>query len=319
VKCGREWRAVQGGVTLVSVATSAPALAFALGLLIAAVPRGGRAQSADCEPLREVHPLPGEALPGDGSIWDVCYYVAHGDRATARSDEVCTAPKLTDAQGRVIELQLEKSADGPPTRLVSRYRPVTELVVGASYQLDPGAFSQPSGPRSVRVVAAGAQPPAPPVIEALDYSVQGSQAEARFRFSAFQGLLVKDLGAQGSPALAAIDVSHADGDARPSLRLARTPCRENFAAQPGASTNIRFGIFDLAGGFSGWSEPRQVQFPQTDTAYPEDGASADDPEDPGGCSLARSRRAAGWPLAVAGALALRRARRRQPRSSASAQ
>jgi hypothetical protein len=303
------------------VATSAPALAFALGVLIAAVPRAGHAQSADCEPLREVHPLPGEALPEDGSIWDICYYVANGERTSARSDEVCTAPKLTDARGQAIELQLEKSAEGPPTRLVSRYRPVTPLEVGASYQLDPGAFSQPSGPRSVRVVAAGAAPPAPPVIEALDYSVLGSRAEARFRFSAFQGLLVKDLGAQGSPSLAAIDVSHVggDGDARPTLRLARTPCMETFAAQPGASTNIRFGVFDLAGGFSGWSEPRQVQFPQVETAYPEDGASADDPEEEGGCALGRSPRAAGWPLVVAGALALWRARRRQLQSSAPAQ
>jgi hypothetical protein len=175
--------------------------------------------------------------------------------------------------------------------------------------------------RSVRVVAAGAAPPAPPVIEALDYSVMvtGSQAEARFRFSAFEGLLVKDLGAQGSPSLAAIDVSHVggDGDARPTLRLARTPCMENFAAQPGASASVRFGVFDLAGGFSGWSEARQVQFPQTDTAFPDDSASADG--DDGGCALGRSPRAARWPLALAGALALRRARRRQLHSSAPAQ
>jgi hypothetical protein len=302
------------------VATSAPALAFALGVLIAAVPRAGRAQSADCEPLREVHPLPGEALPVDGSIWDICYYVAHGDRTTARSDEVCAVPKLRDAQGRALELELEKSADGPPTRLVSRYRPLTPLEVGGSYQLDPGAFSQPSGVRSVRVVAAGAAPPAPPVIEALDYSVvvKDSQAEARFRFSPFEGLLVKDVGAQGSPSLAAIDVSHVggDGDARPSLRLARTPCMENFAAQPGASASVRFGVFDLAGGFSGWSDARQVQFPQTDTAFPDDSASAEESREDGGCALGRSPHAARWPLALAGALALRRVRRRGLHSSA---
>lgn len=309
------------GATLGSVATSARALSFALGVLIAAVPRAGHAQSADCEPLREVHPLPGEALPVDGSIWDICYYVAHGDRTTARSDEVCAVPKLTDAQGRTVALELEKSADGPPTRLVSRYRPLMPLEVGATYQLDPGAFSQPSGVRSVRVVAAGAALPAPPVIEALDYSVMGSQAEARFRFSAFEGLLVKDLGAQGSPSLAAIDVSHVggEGDGRPSLRLARTPCMENFAAQPGASASVRFGVFDLAGGFSGWSEPRQVQFPQMDTAFPDDSASADESGDDGGCALGRSSRGARWPLAVAGALALRRARRRALHSSAPAQ
>lgn len=307
------------------MATSARALCFALGVSIAALPRVGHAQSEDCEPLREVHPLPGEALPVDGSIWDICYYVARGDRTTARSDEVCTVPKLTDAGGRAVELELVKSADGPPTRLVSRYRPLTPLEVGASYQLDPGPFSQPSGVRSVRVVAAGAAPPPPPVIEALDYSVMGMQAEARFRFSSFSGLLVKDVGAQGSPSLAAIDVSHVggEGDARPVLRLARTPCMENFAAQPGASASLRFGVFDLAGGFSGWSETRQVQFPQRDTGLPDDSADADEAGDEGGCALGRTPPSSHWPLAVAGSLALRRALARRPRrrrhSSAPAQ
>jgi hypothetical protein len=320
VKCARGWRALRRSATLRSVATSARALAFALGALIVALPRAGHAQSADCEPLREIHPLPGEALPVDGSIWDICYYVARGDRSTARSDEVCAVPKLTDALGRAIELELVKSADGPPTRLVSRYHPVTPLEVGASYQLDPGAFSQPSGARSVRVVAAGAAPPPPPVIEALDYSVKDSQAEARFRFAAFEGLLVKDVGAQGSPSLAAIDVSHVggDGDGRPTLRLARTPCMENFAAQRGASASVRFGVFDLAGGFSGWSEVQQVRFPQLDTAFPDAAASADESADEGGCALGHSPRAAPWPLAVVGALALRRVRRRGPALSAPA-
>jgi hypothetical protein len=153
------------------------------------------------------------------------------------------------------------------------------------------------------------------------------QAEARFRFAKFEGLLVKDLGAQGSPSLAAIDVSHVDDDVRPLLRLARTPCRENFAAQPGARASVRFGVFDLAGGFSGWSETRQVQFPQRDTAFPDDPASTDDARDDGGCALGRAPRSAAsagtprtpsLPLVVAGGWALRRARRRR-HSSAPAQ
>lgn len=242
-----------------------------------------RAQTDDCEPLREIHPLPDEALPVDGSIWDICYYVSKGDREGARSADVCAAPKLSDAQGNAVELILDRRADAPPTRLITRYRPATALQVGASYKLDPGAYSSPSGPRTFRVVEANSNPPAPPLIEALDYSVMGSSAEARFRFAPFQGLLVKDVGAHGSVALASIDVSHVSeaGDPRPVVRLARRPCMENFAAQPGASASLRFGVFDLAGNFSGWGETRDLQFPETDTASEANGSE----DEEGGCAL----------------------------------
>jgi hypothetical protein len=268
-----------------------------------------RAQSDDCEPLREIHPLPDEAFPVDGSIWDICYYVSDGDRAGAQSDDVCVAPKLWDAQGTAIQLVLDRRADAPPTRLITRYRPATPLQVGASYKLDPGAFSSPSGMRNFRVVEANSNPPAPPVIELLDYSVMGSSAEARFRFAPFQGLLVKDVGAHGSVSLAAIDVSHVNegADPRPFVRLARRPCMENFAAQPGASASVRFGVFDLAANFSGWGETREVQFPSTDTAA-ESGAGDEEAEE-GGCALrapGRSSLPVAW-LALAG-VALRRRR-----------
>jgi hypothetical protein len=215
---------------------------------------------------------------------------------------VCTAPKLWDAQGNAIELTLERRADAPPTRLITRYRPATPLQVGASYKLDPGAFSSPSGPRNFRVVEANGNPPAPPVIEALEYWVMGSSAEARFRFAHFQGLLVKDVGAHGSVSLAAIDVSHVSegGDPRPFVRLARRPCMENFAAQPGASTSLRFGVLDLAANFSGWGETRLVQFPATDTAAESTDAGDEAAED-GGCALlapGRSSLPAAW-LALA--------------------
>lgn len=152
-------------------------------------------------------------------------------------------------------------------------------------KLDPGAFSSPSGTRTFRVVEANSNPPAPPLIEVLDYSVMGSSAEARFRFAPFQGLLVKDVGAHGAASLAAIDVSHVSegGDPRPFVRLARRPCMENFAAQPGGSTILRFGVFDLAANFSGWGKTRDVPFPATDTAAESTGAD-EDAED-GGCAL----------------------------------
>jgi hypothetical protein len=300
--------------TLGSVAKSA-LIGLAAYLAFALAAQRARAQSSDCAPLREVHPLPGEALPVDGSIWDICYYVARGDRAAALPDQVCAMPKLSDAQGRSIELKLEMRADGPPTRLVSRYRPMTPLQVGASYQLEPGEFSKPGGAREVRVIEATDATPPAPVLQALDYSVSGSQAEARFRFAPFVGLLVKDLGAQGSASQAAIDVAHvgADDDPRPTLLLERTPCRENFAAQPGASTNLRFGVFDLADHFSGWGEPMPVQFPRTDTAYPSgDGSSdAEDGAD-SGCALGLPASAPPSRAALVGcALALLRRRRAQ--------
>jgi hypothetical protein len=273
--------------TLGSVPPSA-LLALVVSLVLTLATDQARAQSSDCEPLREVHPLPGEALPVDGAIWDICYYVARGDRAAALPDQVCAVPKLSDAQGRPIELKLEMRADGPPTRLISRYRPVTALQAGATYRLDPGVFSKPGEARDVHVIEATEAAPPAPLLQALDYSVAGSQAEARFRFAPFVGLLVKDLGAQGSVSQAAIDVVHVgvDDDPRPTLLLERTPCRENFAAQPGASTLLRFGVFDLAGHFSGWGESMAVQFPRTDTAYPATDGAADG-EDGGasGCTL----------------------------------
>jgi hypothetical protein len=295
--------------------------ALRVGAVLALGSAAASAQSDDCQPLREIHPLPGEALPLDGSIWDICYYVSGGDREAAQSDDVCAAPKLWDAQGNAIELTLDRRADAPPTRLVTRYRPATPLQVGASYKLDPGAFSSPSGPRNFQVVEANANPPAPPVIESLEYSVLGSSAEARFRFAPFQGLLVKDVGAHGSVSLASIDVSHVSegNDPRPFVRLARRPCMENFAAQPGASASLRFGVFDLAANFSGWGETRDVKFPANDTAA-EATNTADDAEQDGGCALRApggASRSAAW-LALA-SVALRRSRRTAARRSQRAQ
>ena len=283
-----------------------------MGAILALGSAAARAQSEDCQPLREIHPLPGEALPVDGSIWDICYYVSGSDREAAQSDDVCAAPKLWDAQGNAIELTLDRRADAPPTRLITRYRPATPLQVGASYKLDPGAFSSPSGTRNFQVVEANANPPAPPVIEALEYSVMGSSAEARFRFAPFQGLLVKDVGAHGSVSLASIDVSHVSegNDPRPLLRLARRPCMENFAAQPGASASLRFGVFDLAANFSGWGETRDLEFPTTDTPT-ESTSAGDDAAQSGGCALHTPGRASlpvAW-LALA-CIALRRLRSR---------
>lgn len=164
----------------------------------------GLARAQDCQPLREVRPLPEEPLPANGYIWDVCYYVVNGDREGARSDEICSAPRLFDAQGTEVPLTLERRADAPPTRLITRYRPEVPLQVGASYALEPGAYASPAGRRSVRVVAATMALPAPPELLSIDYQVRGESAMARFRFVDFDGLLLKDLGAQGQPSLAAV-------------------------------------------------------------------------------------------------------------------
>jgi hypothetical protein len=248
-------------------------------------PRLARAQ--DCQPLREVRPLPEEPLPANGYIWDVCYYVVEGDREGARSDEVCTAPRLFDAQGAEVPLTLERRADAPPTRLITRYRPDLPLQVGASYALEPGVHARPAGRRSVRVVAATEALPPPPELLSIDYQVRGESAVARFRFADFEGLLLKDLGAQGQPSLAAVDVSRLAADAPPELELLKQPCRENFAAQPGASTMLRFGVLDLAGNFSGWGETEAVQFPTSDVEFsaPSGSEEAGQGGGDGGCSL----------------------------------
>jgi hypothetical protein len=247
--------------------------------------RGAHAQQ--CQPVREMRPLPGEALPANGYIWDVCYYVVDGDREDARSDEICAAPRLFDAGGAAVPLEIERRVDAPPTRLVTRYRPLAPLQVGATYALEPGEYVRPSGRRSVQVVAAVETMPPPPELLSIDYQVRGESAVARFRFANFAGLLLKDLGAQGQPSLGGVDISRLVVDAAPELELLKEPCRENFAAQPGASTMLRFGVLDLAGNFSGWGETEAVQFPSSDTEFSTPGAAEEEEggDDGGGCSL----------------------------------
>ncbi len=282
--------------------------------LLALAPRAARAQ--ECQPLREVRPLPDELLPANGYIWDVCYYVVNGDREDARSNEICAAPRLFDAGGAEVALALERRADAPPTRLVSRYRPLVPLQVGASYSLEPGEYVRPSGRRTVRVVAATEEVPEPPRLLSLDYQVRGESALARFRFADFDGLLVKDVGAQGQPSLGGVDISRLDPGAAPELELLKQPCRENFSAQRGASAMVRFGVLDLAGNFSGWGETESVQFPATDTELSEPSGNAEEEAGAGGgCSLrgCAGSRAAG--LAVLLMVAeLARTRRRRIRA-----
>lgn len=254
-----------------------------LSLSAALVP--GSALAQDCQPLREVRPLRDEPLPANGYIWDVCYYVVNGDREGARSDEVCAAPRLFDAQGKAVPLELDRSADAPPTRRVARYRPQEPLRAGETYSLEPGQYARPSGRRSVRVVAAAEAAPEPPELLSIDYQVRGTSAVARFQFAEFTGLLLKDVGAQGQPSLGAVDVSRLELAAAPELELLQEPCRENFAAQPGASTMLRFGALDLAGNFSGWGETVNVQFPTSDTEFSTPSATEDDGGDEGGCAV----------------------------------
>jgi hypothetical protein len=48
----------------------------------------------------------------------------------------------------------------------------------------------------------------------------------------------------------------------PELRLGSAGCTWSWPdAAPGASTTVRWGVFDLAGNFSGWSEPISVSIP----------------------------------------------------------
>ncbi len=46
-------------------------------------------------------------------------------------------------------------------------------------------------------------------------------------------------------------------------------CYTNFeTADWGAPASVRFGVLDLAGNFSGWSEPVSIEFPTEVTDYP---------------------------------------------------
>jgi len=68
-------------------------------------------------------------------------------------------------------------------------------------------------------------------------------------------------GADG-PDTSALHGESSDLSPTPELRIGSAGCTWSWSdAAPGAATTVRWGAFDLAGNFSGWSEPVKVSVP----------------------------------------------------------
>jgi MYXO-CTERM domain-containing protein len=118
--------------------------------------------------------------------------------------------------------------------------------------------------------------PAPPVVAAVDFSVSGilsdfgGDFDARFTFEPFEGILVADPEGTLSSAFEGLEISFREPGEKPVYYLVKEPCYVNFdTATWGAPATLRFGSMDLAGNFSGWSEPTFIEYPVDVTEYPE--------------------------------------------------
>jgi len=263
----------------------------ALGGAALACPRTAAAYT--CLPPRLMTPLLGTALPTNGLIWDVCYRTYIGDPSPMAW---CPPPTLTDSTGRLIDLVVEQQVQSTRYgRVLTAYRPSEALVAGDQYRLESDEEWFPFS-NELNVVEADVELPPLPALKAVDFSVRkvldgyGAPFHARFTFEPFEGNLVVDPegllenpfeGVEFSPSKKPTDrndVSAAvaglsraeEADSDRIFFLAKEACYINFnAADWGAPASVRFGVLDLAGNFSGWSEPVSIEFPTEVTEYPE--------------------------------------------------
>jgi hypothetical protein len=296
------------------------ALALLLGCAVSVYPAAAVADT--CAAPRQLTPLDGAAVPSDTLIWDICY--KHSREASILT---CTfqPPALTDSEGRAIELSVERQVEAADhIKVVTAYRPREALTVGERYRLELDYF--PPFSHEFAVVEPAPEPPAPPLVSAVDFSLYGgwySAFNARFTFEPFEGNLVADTSGSLPSELEGLDVSWWPGGLPevPIYYLANEPpCYVNFPeATWGAIAEVRFGVVSLAGAFSGWSEPISIEYPTEQTDYPEVVLRRErrfNAPDSSTCSVANRARPQAPPGLLAALLmivALRRARAARPR------
>lgn len=291
---------------------------FAGCLVLAALSSvSGRAEAVSCLSFQGVYPPePEEGAPepeerGDSPyLWQVCH-----------DDIGCEPLTLTDPDGTIQELDevdrwaLVNSGPAYQARTVVRYRaPGVDALEDAA-----DADGAPPSIPHVRQIVSRYSPG--PNLVGTD------TAFVDFEFDPVDdvGFLVADIGAPDPDPLrnlVAFWSSRAAADFE-AWSLGLGECDANFAdAAPGVATQVRFGLVDLAGRFSGWSETYSVAFDDSNGLRgvflfpPElDGepVSVEEPEPPlldgpyagnaGGCALAGGA-AAGGREGVAGLIAL---------------
>lgn len=242
-----------------------PGLALAAAAVVLGVPATARANSCTAYPA---HVLPHEATPDVPTNTRIWYAGQAMDGVVDESGALVDCdepPRLVDASG--VEVPTTARAFSFAYVLV----PDALLVQGESYTIEHGclfdkvayAGGLEAETTSFTVTAeADAEAPAPPDIAVGE--TQSTKFENGFvGYSMpvegeFEGILLVDIGraADLDPTALAGEVSLASTDAEFVIGHA---CVSTWLdAKPGSSTTVSFASFDLAGNFSGWTEPEPV-------------------------------------------------------------
>ncbi len=271
------------------------------------------AEACSCEPL------PGLLVPNDGAagvptnarVWRFDPFSYGRDAATLRLQAA--------GQAEIIAPGDETIVTGTGKRIVS-YRPEQVLEPMTTYAV----FDEDTDTR-ISTFTTGAGPvgnaPAVPSVQAVDthafWGAGGGCGSDAYYTASFdvvhEGVIVvMDLGRTATigdaPHGDTTDASEATG-----FDLGNVPCEASWSdASAGAHAEVRFGSYDIAGNFSGWSASTQVQMESEPPRVDEDPAPMDaetGSDEAAGCSVG-SRRASGlsWALSILGLWGLVRRR-----------
>jgi MYXO-CTERM domain-containing protein len=273
------------------------ALFTALAALVTVAPRGARACSCAWLETDALFPADGQQdVPTNTRIWvgGGMYWAEPGDAEYRLT--------LLDGDGATVEV-LYSDLTGY-NDLISVMTPTSALQAGETYEI------WVDGDEVLgRFTVGSDSDTSPPTVPAeMDRESSASARVAGMQSSCGPsdvvnltlentGLVyVANIEGVEGPDTATLDGESSDLSPAPEFRIGSAGCTWSWPdAAPGASTTVRWGVFDLAGNFSGWSEPVSVSVP------------------PAGCNcvLGGAPRATGG-IAAAGLALLVLVRRRQP-------
>jgi hypothetical protein len=238
--------------------------ALAAATVLLAMPAPAHASSCTTYPM---HVLPDEStpdVPTNARIWYVGqslqgYVDESGSLVTCEEP-----PRLLDAAG--VEVPTTARSFSFAYVLV----PDAPLAQGDTYTIEHGclfgAISFPDAASRTTTFTVTAttddEPPAQPDLAIGE--TQSTEYENGFVGyhmpveGEFEGILVVDVGGEATldPAALGGEVALASTDTEFEIGHSCVPIWRD--AEPGASTTVSFGAFDLAGNFSGWTEPEPV-------------------------------------------------------------
>lgn len=246
---------------------SALVLGSALGAVtvLLGLPTTAHANSCETYPT---HVLPLSStpdVPTNTRIWYAGQSIQGAfDATTGELLDCAEPPRLVDADGAVVPTTARSFA------FAYVLVPDAPLEQGATYSVEHGCLSvwvyygeSEDGITTFTVTAAADdEPPALPDL-AIGETVSTEYENGFVGYhkpveGEFEGILVVDLGGEATldPAALTGEVALASTDGEFVIGHACVPTWRD--AEPGASTTVAFGSFDLAGNFSGWTEPEPV-------------------------------------------------------------